>query len=200
MENEKKEKFYVFSGINRTLMGDDYLDYYYGPFGVTYGYLKPDPHSMNALNALLELLEQKYDTKLVITSRRRENPTICENYLKTFGLKYDKPIFFTPLFDGDRGSKIVTFLESQNVSPLEYHKLPLYVRFFKYFKDNPDFKNYVVLDEKNSSMTKYIPASQFVAVNRRKGLTIQDAEKITKAHGIGFTLPESEQKAEMPQK
>lgn len=200
MENEKKEIFYVFTSINHTLMGEDFLDYYYGELGMTYGYLRPDRHSMKALNSLLENLEKKYDTKLVIASKRNERPTETDKYLRKYGLNYDKPIFFAPVGAGERGDRIVSYLESLEVSPLEYHKLPLYAKLFKYFKDNPDFKNYVVLDQGNLSMLKYIPQSQFVAVNRRKGLTMKDAEKIAKTHGIEFTLPESEQKAEMPQK
>lgn len=200
MENEKKEKFYVFSGINRILMGDEYLKRQYGAIGMAYGYLTPDRHSMEALNALLENLEKKYDTRLVITSKRNERTAESDKFLRKYGLKYDKPIFFAPVGAEERGERIVSYLESLEVSPLEYHKLPLYAKFFKYFKDNPDFKNYVVLDQNNLSIAKYIPHTQFVGINKHRGLTMKDVEKIVKSQNIEFTLPESEQKAEMPQK
>mgnify|MGYP003298250065 CR=1 FL=1 len=52
--------------------------------------------------------------------------------------------------------KVVDFLESQGASPLEFHTAPLYVRFIKNFKDNPDFKNYVVVDGNSAKLSKYM--------------------------------------------
>ena len=79
---ENKEKFYVFSGIEHNLTGTDYLNRYYGAAGVDYGYVFANKHCMSALNKLLESLEEKYDTTLVITSGKRENPNYCVEYLK----------------------------------------------------------------------------------------------------------------------
>ena len=187
---ENKEKFYVFSGIEHNLTGTDYLNRYYGAAGVDYGYVFANKHCMSALNKLLESLEEKYDTTLVITSGKRENPNYCIEYLNYNGLKYDKPIYFTKFVAGPRGEKIVDFLEEQGASPLEFHKAPLYVKFLKYFKDNPDFKNYVVLDIPQANISKYIPASQLKKLNPRAGLTIKDTAEILAKHNIELKLDE----------
>lgn len=180
----EKEKFYVFSGIDHTLMGTDYLNRMYGPEGMMYGYIRTDKYCMDTFNYLLESLEEKFDTVLVITSGKRENPNACLEYLKYNGLRYDKPIFFTKFIAGPRGEKIVDFLEEQGTTPLEFHKAPLYVKMLKYFKDNPDFKNYVVLDQPNAEISKYIPRSQYKKVNPRNGLTLKDANSILIQNGI----------------
>ncbi len=188
----EKEKFYVFSGIEHTLMGKEYIDKYYGPAGMQFGYVKTDETCMNALNYLLAKLEEKYDTVLVITSNKRSCQESCLSYLDYNGLKYDKPIFFTKFVAGERGEKIVDFLEHQNASPLAFHTAPLYVKLIKYFKDNPDFKNYVVLDEPKREISKYIPASQYKKVSKKKGLSRQDADEILIANGIEPTMIEAE--------
>ena len=190
----QKEKFYVFSGIEHTLIGTDYLNDMYGPVGFRLGYVKTDKDCMAALNSLLAGLEEKFDTVLVITSGKREHPEGCLEYLKYNGLKYDKPIFFTKYVAGPRGEKIVDFLEAQGTTPLEFHKAPLYVKFLKYFKDNPDFNNYVVLDRPNPDISKYIPHSQYKKVNTRKGLTMKDTADVLASQGIKLQLPEPQEK------
>ncbi len=186
----EKEKFYVFSGIDHTLMGTDYLKKYYGKIGFRFGYVRTDKYCMETLNYLLESLEEKFDTVLVITSGKRENPGACLEYLKYNGLRYDKPIFFTKFVAGPRGEKIVDFLEEQGTTPLEFHKAPLYVKMLKYFKDNPDFKNYVVLDQPKAEISKYIPSSQYKKVNPRIGLTLKDANSVLIQNGIEPKIPE----------
>lgn len=181
---DKKEKFYVFSGIDHTLLGTEYIYKYYGRFGFQLGYLKTDKNCMDALNALLAGLEEKYDTVLVITSNKRQYQTSCINYLTSNGLQYDKPIFFTKFVAGPRGEKIVRFLEEQGATPLEFHNAPFYVKMLKHLKDNPDFKNYVVIDEPKKEISNYIPASQFKQVNIKKGFTMADANSILVKHQI----------------
>ena len=186
----EKEKFYVFSGIDHTLIGTDYLNTMYGPEGMRLGYIRTDRDCMSALNALLAGLEEKFDTVLVITSGKRENQSACLEYLKYNGLEYDKPIFFTKFIAGPRGEKIIDFLEEQGTTPLEFHKAPLYVKMLKYFKDNPDFNNYVVLDQSKPDISKYIPRSQYKKVNSRTGLTMNDTADILASNGIELNLEE----------
>ena len=186
----EKEKFYVFSGIDHTLIGTDYLNRMYGPEGMRLGYIRTDRDCMSALNALLAGLEEKFDTVLVITSGKRENQSACLEYLKYNGLKYDKPIFFTKFIAGPRGEKIIDFLEEQGTTPLEFHKAPLYVKMLKYFKDNPDFNNYVVVDKSKPDISKYIPRSQYKKVNSRTGLTMNDTADILASNGIEPNLEE----------
>lgn len=186
----EKEKFYVFSGIDHTLIGTDYLNRMYGPEGMRLGYIRTDRDCMSALNALLAGLEEKFDTVLVITSGKRENQSACLEYLNYNGLEYDKPIFFTKFIAGPRGEKIIDFLEEQGTTPLEFHKAPLYVKMLKYFKDNPDFNNYVVLDQSKPDISKYIPRSQYKKVNSRTGLTMNDTADILASNGIELNLEE----------
>ena len=135
---KRKEKFYVFSGIEKTLISQNFIDAYYSGVPKVHGDIIPDPTCMKALNYLLRELEQKYDVRLVITSQKRSDPRYCENYLKTYGLDYHKPIFYTKYVSGTRGEKIVDFLDEQGASPLTYHTSPLYVRFLKKFKGVSD--------------------------------------------------------------
>ena len=60
----QKEKFYIFTGIDRTLIGRDFLDKNYGPIGFRIGYVRTNPTSMAALNFLLENLEFKRNYKV----------------------------------------------------------------------------------------------------------------------------------------
>ena len=80
--------------------------------------------------------------------------------------------------------KIVDFLEEQGASPLTFHTAPLYVRFLKNLKENPDFKNYVVLEGGNRSISKYIPKEQITKIDKRRGFTMLEATDILLKHGI----------------
>jgi hypothetical protein len=182
---EQKPIFYVFSGIEKTLVSRNFLNRYYNGLSDIYGVVKADPDCIEALDFLLDSLDEKFDARLVITSKMRREESNCVNYLKLLNnLKHNKPILFTKFVDGPRGEKIVDFLDSQNASPLEFHKAPFYIKFLKNLKDNPDFKNYVVIDGKRNYLSKYIPSSQMKIVSHKKGFTIEDAAEILKQHQI----------------
>ncbi len=191
-QTTQKPIFYVFSGIERTLISQDWIRSHYSG-GMVIGDPFADKNCIEALDYLLENLEQKYDVKLVITSKKRHDPGSCENFLKTLShLKYDKPIFYTKFVAGNRGEKILDFLEEQNASPLTYHTLPLYARLLNKFKDNPDFKNYVVIDGGAKKLSRYIPDSQLVKVGQRYGFTKDNADKILNANGIEISKTEEQ--------
>lgn len=181
---QRKEKFYVFSGIEKTLISQNFIDSYYSGLPYIHGDPIPDPSCMKALNYLIHELEQKYDVKLVITSQKRADPSHCENYLRSYGLDYHKPIFYTKYVNGARGEKIVDFLEESGAGPLTFHTAPLYVRLLKNFKDNPDFKNYVVLEGGHKRLSRYIPKEQIKKVDKRTGLTFEDATDILLEHEV----------------
>ena len=183
-KTEQKPIFYVFSGIEKTLVSKNFLNTYYRGMSHIYGLVKADPNCIEALDFLLDSLDEKFDARLVITSKMRREESNCENYLRLNNLKHSKPILFTKFVDGPRGEKIVDFLDSQNASPLEFHKAPFYIQFIKNLKDNPDFKNYVVIDGKRSYLSKYIPASQMKIVDFKNGFTMEDATEILKQHQI----------------
>lgn len=194
IENEQKPIFYIFSGIEHTLVSKNYFQDYYKGCRYIHGDIRPDPDCMKSLNYLIENLETKFDTRLVITSKKRFNPESCDNYLRIYGLKYDKPIFFTKYVAGPRGEKIVDFLEQEGASPLTFHTAPLYVRFLKNFKDNPDFGNYVVIEGALKNLSRYIPQSQIHKVRYKTGLTFEDANTILQSHGITPTITAETQK------
>ena len=181
---EQKPKFYVFSGIENTLVSKNFIKAYYSGMPGIYGDIRPDPTCINALDYLLDHLEEKFDTKLVITSKRRISPDSCEHYLRLNNLQYNKPIFFTRYINGPRGEKIIDFLDREKATPLTYHTAPFYIRFLKNLKSNPDFNNYVVIDGKNRHFSKYIPHSQIKIVSRATGFTLEDADKILYQNGI----------------
>ena len=183
-EGTPKPIFYVFSGIDKTLSNNTFKKTYYGDRAPIHDDYDLDPDCVHALNFLLSNLEEKYDTRLVITSNRRANQHNCINYLKNNGLNYDKPIAFTKMIHGTRGEKVVEFLESNGATPLTYHTAPLYVRLLKRFKDNPDFNNYVVLDGSGKSYSRYIPKSQIKKISPKTGLTKDMAFDILVENGI----------------
>lgn len=184
LERQPKEKFYVFSGIEKTLISQNFIDAYYGRGSYVHGDMAPDPNCIRALNDLIASLSTKYDVKLVITSKKRSDESRCEHYLKMYGLNPDTPVFFTKYIEGPRGEKIVDFLEAQGATPLTFHTAPLYVRFLKNFKDNPDFKNYVVIEGGHKQLSRYIPQSQIKHVSSKTGFTQKDADEIMLANGI----------------
>lgn len=194
---ETKPKFYVFSSIGNTLISNNFIKSYYQNSPFICEDTRPDPNCIKAMNYFLENLETNFDTKLIITSKRRENQSYCEYYLKTYGLKYDKPIFFTKFINGERGEKIVNFLEDQQVSPLTFHTAPLYVKFLKNLKDNSDFQNYVVIDSKRKYLSKFIPQSQIKIVSKTKGFTFEDADEILTKFGI---IPKTNENLQVSEK
>jgi hypothetical protein len=189
-----KEKFYVFSGIEKTLISQNFIDSYYRGCPAFHGTMAPDPRCIRSLNDLISSLSEKYDVKLVITSKKRSDPDSCLHYLKMYGLNPDTPVFFTKYIDGPRGEKVIDFLESQGASPLEFHTAPLYVRFLKNFKDNPDFKNYIVIEGGNKKLSRYIPSSQIKRVSQKTGLTQNDVDEILIANGIEPSILPNNQK------
>ena len=188
MNKISKPKFYIFTGIEKTLISKRWIDKYTGGKEI-YGEVIPDPACMHALNCLIEGLEEKFDVRLVVTSKRREYPLDCESFLREHGkLKYDKPLYFTKFIDGPRGEKILNFLSQRGAYPLTYHTAPFYVRFLKNLKDNPDFKNYVVIQNGHREMSKFIPKSQIKRVSFEKGLTQEISDEILHQNGCSPTI------------
>ena len=180
----KKEKFYVFSGIEKTLIGQNFIDSYYGGKSEFLDTAALSPKCVKAFNYMLRKLGEKFDVRLVITSKKRRDEASCESYLKLYGLDYHKPIYFTRYLTGPRGEKIVKFLEENGASPLTFHISPLYVRIIKNLKDNPDFKNYVVVEGANKHLSRFIPHHQIKQVSAKTGFTVNDANDILIANGI----------------
>ena len=139
-----REQYFIFLDIDGTLIDQEYGQLSCGPYFSFGENLTLNPESIEALNILINSLEQKYDTRLVITSGRRENLHACVRNLYDNGLKYDRPITCTPFEDGRRGQKIVDFMMTS--SEPRFPKVQKLVNFIlKRYADH-DYKNYVVLE------------------------------------------------------
>lgn len=169
MENNEKRPYYIFMDIDGTLYDNIYANQIHGPY---LQYIeKPclNPKSINAINFLLQTLENNYDTKLVITSGHRNNMSMCLQYLYDYGLKYDKPIFCTDFVPGTRGKKIIDYLNKDGKKLLTYPRLKtIFARKLYKKQDNQDFKDYVVIDDKKSIIRKHIPPERRIITNKEK--------------------------------
>ncbi|MBR3885211.1 MAG: hypothetical protein IKJ33_01930 [Clostridia bacterium] len=184
-----RERYFIFLDIDGTLIDFKYGQRARGPFFNFGENTILNPESIEALNILIDSLEQKYDTSLVITSGRRKNLHECVKNLYDNGLKYDKPITCTPLEDGRRGQKIIDCMMTYS-SP----KLPTAKKFvdfiLKRYADQ-GYKNYVVLENDASKIRYEIPPKRRIITNEKcRALQPYQVEKYLKANNIPIKLPE----------
>ena len=97
----------------------------------------------------------------------------CIIYIKNFGLVFDKPIFATEFIEGARGKKILNTMKQDGLSP---NKKPtvkdIVSNLLTCAKENYSFKNYVVINPKNSKISKYIPKEHLIVTDKiRNSLT-----------------------------
>ena len=127
------------------------------------------PESVEALNLLLKSLEKTHNTKLVITSQRRNDLTACASYLSHYNVEYNKPIFATRFTSGLRGEKIIDYMKRDNQKPEV--AITLGDKLFEIFgrhKENGNFSNYVVLEDNQKVIKKHIPATRTIKTDIRK--------------------------------
>ena len=171
----KKDPFYIFTSISGVLYNYKSAECVHGPFlsQINYPILTKD--NVDALNYLLTSLEQYYDTKLIITSKVRKDLPLCIDYLQRNGLQYDKPIFATLFKEGKRSDKIIEFMKSQNVNPNTKTTLADFAtKLLNKAQSDRSFKNYLVIDKKNYSLSNRFPKSNYIATNpQTEGLTIE---------------------------
>lgn len=192
MENDK-DLYYVFLDIDGVLWDYRQLYFKYGPFfrGQTDPELKPE--SIKAVNFLLETLENDFDTRLVITSGRRQNMPKCLDYLFKNGLKYNKTIFSTPYTPGSRGDKIVRFMKFDGVETT-YPTLGNAVQKLLYNFKNNDYKNYVVIDDNKKKIAGEIPPARRIVTDiNKESLTLKQVQSYLKRNGIAVLSTEAEQ-------
>lgn len=191
MENlnlqSKKERYFVFMDIDGTLWDYEYGEYYQGPFVYENPYPRLKSSSISAVNILLKSLEEKYDTMLVITSRKRENMPECIEYLKQYGLSYDKPILCTPFVyyaNKSRGEKIIDFMSDRNIKPERLRKKSLVNKVLNVFISKGS-KNYVVLEDDYPLVKKSIPKRRLILANHNnRSLTIKQVKDYLKINNI----------------
>lgn len=190
MEEIKKEKqpYYIFMNIGGTLWDIEHIENVHGPFvnGIDRHILKPA--SVEAMNLLIDSLEEQFDTKLVITSSDRKDFAECVRHLKYNGLKYDKPIFRTAVSGLSRGYAIVDYLSTNKEAPLTYPKLKtIFGRIIYNNNESPnDFKNYVVLESIEKRISKEIPKSRRIITNMHKALTDEQVIDFLTKNNIPF--------------
>ena len=186
MENIK-EKYYVFLSIDGALWDGQSAFQQHGPFAkeITKPVLKKS--SVQAVNFLLENLENQFDTHLVITSRHRENMPSCVDYLTMNGLKYNKAFLCTPFVPGERGQKIIDFMEECGIRKFTYPtKNKLIAKLFSRC-ENPDYSNFVVIDSNKKRISQQIPAERTIITNpKRQSLTQKQVEDYLQKINVPF--------------
>ena len=185
-----KEQYFIFLDIDGTLVDLEYGQRARGPFFSFGKNTVLNPESIEALNLLIDSLEQKYDTRLVITSGRRKNLHECVRHLYDNGLKYDKPITCTPLTEGRRGQKIVDFMMTSSTQ--KYPKAKKLIDFIlKRYADH-GYKNYVVLENDISKIRYEIPPARRIITNaKNKALQPYQVEKYLKTNNLPVKYPEN---------
>lgn len=190
MEHHKinKQPFYVFTSIDGVLYDYESAARVHTCFFKNVDCPILNKSSIEALNYLLSTLEEFYDTKLIITSPRRKNMAECINYLKSYGLKYDKPIFATPLKKGKRGQKILNEMKKDNLNPTRKLTLSSFVeKLLTSTKDRPSFDNYVVIDCKPTPrISRNIPKQHIIKTDyNNAALSKSQVESFLQQH-LGF--------------
>lgn len=195
---ERKPNYYVFLDVDGTL----WCEYYLSELVVDaetrklieldaddplagYENIKLSSESIEAVNTLIRSLKNKFNVKLVITSRRRNNLLKCINYLKVNGLEFDDTIFCIKRGIDPRGIKILDFLnfmgENQKVPKLR--KSWLVGLLYKFSKTG--FENYVVIDDDEKAIKGFVPPKRFIEVDGIKSsLTKRQVERYLKKNNI----------------
>lgn len=186
-----REQYFVFLDIDGTLIDLKYGQHIRGPFFEFGENTILNPESIEALNLLLESLEQKYDTRLVITSGRRKNFVPCVKNLYNNGLKYDRAITCTPLTQERRGQKIVDFMMTSSLP--RYPKLQKAVDFILRRYADHGYKNYVVLENNASKIRYEIPPERRILTNEKKrALQPEQVVKYLKANNLPIAVHENQ--------
>ena len=182
MNNQPKEPFYIFAAINGVFFDMKSAGHIHGPFLKDIHYPIMKATSVQAFNKLLRELEEKYDTRLVITSRRRVNLPSCVAYLYHNGLQYDKPIYATALRNESRGKNILSYMIDENLSPAQKPTLKSIVtKLLNKAGADKKFKNYVVIDGYNANRLIGIPKSHIIKTdNKNESLTEQQVDEFLK--------------------
>ena len=183
-KQKAKDVFYVFTSINGVLFDSKYVDSMHGPFAASIEDPILNPKSVSALLYLLETLEEKYDTKLVITSKRRRDMPACIEYLKHNGFYYNKPIFSTKYINGLRGKKIISHMEEDGQDPIRKKTISSLINSILN-PNNKKFKNYVVIDSSYFKLFGQIPSSHIIKTDyKHQSLTIDQVQSYLESIGI----------------
>ena len=186
-----REQYFVFLDIDGTLIDLKYGQRICGPYFEFGENSVLNPESIKALNLLLESLEQKYDTRLVITSGRRKNLAPCVKNLYENGLKYDHAITCTPLTPERRGQKIVDFMMTSSMP--RYPKIQKAVDFIMKRYADHGYKNYVVLENNTSKIRYEIPPERRIIANsKKKALQPEQIVKYLRSNNIPITAQEKQ--------
>lgn len=178
-----RDQYFVFLDIDGTLVDFNYDQRMRGPFFEFGENTVLNPESIEALNLLLESLEQKFDTSLVITSGRRKNFVPCVKNLYDNGLKYDRAITCTPLTQKRRGQKIVDYMITSSLP--RYPKIQKMVDFIMRRYADHGYKNYVVLENDASKIRYEIPPERRIMTNAKKrALQPEQVVKYLKANNL----------------
>lgn len=185
-----REQYFIFLDIDGTLVDFEYGQRVRGPFFSFGENTVLNPESIEALNLLIQSLEQTYDTRLVLTSGRRENLRACVRNLFENGLKYDRPITCTPLEPGRRGQKIVDFMMTSSMP--RHPRLQKVVDYLLRRYADHGYKNYVVLENDASKIRYEIPPERRIMTNAKKrALQPYQVEKYLKANNIAVAMQEA---------
>lgn len=186
-----KDPFYVFTDVKGVLSDQEKILEQYGPYLERAEYPILEASSVQALNNLLASLEENYDTRLIITSKLRKNLPRCINYLKSYGLEYDKPIFATEFKEGLRSEKIFDVMQKDGLSPARKKTLKQIISgILKRATEDKSFKNYVVIDRVSNTATRAIPKSHIIKTTSSEPLNNLQVNKF-----LSFLETSSQEKA-----
>ena len=118
MENTQKQPFYIFldfDGVSNDFEGADNIFKFGGLFVSENDKRTFNPYSIEALNYLIETLQQEYECKLVLSTTWRHFFDKAKHILKNNGLEYLGVIGKTPyMFLKKRAYEIMEYLQVKN--------------------------------------------------------------------------------------
>lgn len=180
-----QEKFYVFLDIDGTLW--DYKNL--AKRGKVVVGLNPE--SVQAVYALMDSLEQKYEAELVITSRRRVDWWSCLKFLKEQGFdifRYNLHRTHLVNWKKPRGVKIAEYMYNDKIGK-SFEEPKVFPRLFEGFlakRENKKMKsNFVVIDDDLKPLKNYVLPENIIKTNvKNKSLDLEMVESFLNTMGL----------------
>ena len=159
-----KKKFYIFLDIDGVLWDEPHIleqsknDSLYDSLGKN-AFKK---ESMQALNLLIEGLEQSYSVQLVISSDRRGDMQKTTKVLYDNELKYQNKIDKTPAtLSQIRGFEIKKYLLQKN-----------------------ELKSYVVIDDEIADIKPFVPMEKIIKTSDQSALNLKQVKHFLNKHNL----------------
>ncbi len=182
---QNKQPYYVFFSIDGTFWDLEHASRKYGTYLPSIEQPVFNEESVIAFKTLVDSLDTRYDTKLVVISYRRSSLARCIEYLNNNGVAKDKAVLALPYpSEPNRQHNIINYMENYGEQPFRYRNANNPISRFLISATNRDFKNYVIIDA-NKNYSGIVPKNRLIKTNyKRQSLTSQQVTQYLKSIDI----------------